>query len=109
MDFGFALAKIDGVLQQIVFFVMRLPHSDAVYVQAFPRICTEVLWEGHVRAFSFFEGVPSRITYDNDRTPVAGILGPREPWPGSSTTGYSGACEPTSGNSGSFPGPKCGS
>lgn len=78
VDFGFALAKVGGVLQQIVFFVMSLPHSDAVYVQAFPRICTEVLWEGHVRAFCFFEGVPSRITYDNDRTLVAGILGPRE-------------------------------
>ena len=78
VDFGFALAKIGGVLQQIVFFVMCLPHSDAVYLQAFPRICTEVLWEGHVRAFSFFGGVPSRITYDNDRTLVAGILGPRE-------------------------------
>jgi len=78
MDFGFALAKIDGVLQQIVFFVMSLPYSDAVYVQAFPRICTEVLWEGHVRSFAFFEGVPSRISYDNDRTLVAGILSPRK-------------------------------
>ena len=78
MDFGFALAKIDGVLQQITFFVMSLPYSDAVYVQAFPRICTEVLWEGHVRAFAFFEGVPGRISYDNDRTVVARILGPRK-------------------------------
>jgi len=78
VDFGFALAKIGGVLQKIVFFVMSLPHSDAVYVQAFPRICTEVLWEGHIRAFFFFGGVPYRITYDNDSTLVAGILGARE-------------------------------
>lgn len=78
VDFGHALAKIGGVLQKIVFFVMSLPHSDAVYVQAFERICTEVLWEGHIRAFAFFGGVPWRITYDNDRTLVAGILSPRE-------------------------------
>jgi len=78
VDFGHALAKIGGVLQKIVFFVMCLPHSDAVYIQAFPRICTEVMWEGHVRAFFFFGGVPWRITYDNDRTLVAGILGPRD-------------------------------
>lgn len=78
VDFGFAVAKIGGVLQKIVFFVMSLPHSDAVYVQAFPRICTEVMWEGHIRAFFFFGGVPWRITYDNDRTLVAGILGPRD-------------------------------
>ena len=78
MDFGFALAKINGVLKKIVFFVMSLPHSDGVYVQAFERICTEVMWEGHIRCFAFFGGVPSRITYDNDRTLVGGILGPRE-------------------------------
>ena len=78
MDFGHALAKIGGKLEKIVFFVMCLPHSDAVHVQAFPRICTEVLWEGHVRALRFFGGVPWRITYDNDRTLVAGILGARE-------------------------------
>jgi transposase len=78
VDFGHAVAKIGGVLQKIVFFVMCLPYSDAVYVQAFPRICTEVMWEGHIRAFMFFGGVPCRITYDNDRTLVAGILGPRE-------------------------------
>ena len=78
VDFGYALAKIAGVLRKIVFFVMCLPHSDAVYVQAFPRICTEVMWEGHIRAFFFFGGVPWRLTYDNDRTLVAGILGARD-------------------------------
>ncbi len=78
VDFGHALARIGGVLQKIAFFVMSLPHSDAVYVQAFPRICTEVMWEGHIRAFCFFGGVPCRITYDNDSTLVAGVLGPRE-------------------------------
>jgi transposase len=78
VDFGHALARIGGVLQKIVFFVMCLPHSDAVYVQAFPRICTEVMWEGHVRAFFFFGGVPCRITYDNERILVAGILGARD-------------------------------
>ena len=56
MDFGFALAKINGVLKKIVFFVMSLPHSDAVYVQAFERICTEVMWEGHIRCFAFLAG-----------------------------------------------------
>lgn len=54
VDFGHALAKAGGNLEKIVFFVMCLPHSDAVHVQAFPRICTEVLWEGHVRALRFF-------------------------------------------------------
>jgi len=69
VDFGHALAKAGGNLEKIVFFVMRLPHSDAVHVQAFPRICTEALWEGHVRALRFFgRCAPWRITCDNDRT-----------------------------------------
>ena len=59
-----------GVLEKIVFFVMSLPHSDTVYVQAFPRICAEGMWEGHVRGFCFFGEAPWRITYDYDRTLV---------------------------------------
>jgi len=78
VDFGYALARVSGALTKIVFFVMCLPYSDAVYIQAFPRICTEVMWEAHVRAFFFFGGVPWRLAYDNERILVAGILGPRD-------------------------------
>ena len=44
---------------------MTLPYSDAIFVCAFPRECTEAFLEGHVRAFAFFGGVPRRISYDN--------------------------------------------
>jgi len=74
MDFGYALVKEQGVLRKVAFFVMSLPYSDAVYVQVFERICTEVFWEGHVRAFRFFDGVPNRISYDNERVMVAKVL-----------------------------------
>ena len=57
------------------FFVMALPYSDAIFVQAFERACTETFWEFHCRAFEYFEGVPRRITYDNDKVLVAGIMG----------------------------------
>lgn len=75
MDFGFALVKLKGVLRKVVFFVMALPHSDAFYVQAFERECTETFWEGHVRAFEHFGGVATRISYDNSRVAVAQIVG----------------------------------
>lgn len=75
VDFGFALVKVDGHLRRVPYFVMALPHSDALFVQVFERITTETLWEGHLRAFAFFGGVPWRITYDNDRVLVAGIIG----------------------------------
>ena len=74
MDFGYALVNERGVTRKVAFFVMSLPYSDTVYVQVFERICTEVFWEGHVRAFAFFDGVPCRISYDNERVMVAKVL-----------------------------------
>jgi transposase len=78
VDFGYALANVAGRLRKVAFFVMALPHSDALFVQAFERECTETFWEGHVRGFAFFGGVPRRITYDNSRVMVAKIVGPRQ-------------------------------
>ena len=56
VDFGHALAKVNGQLRKVAFFVMALPYSDASFVMAFERECTETFWEGHVRAFEFFQG-----------------------------------------------------
>ena len=67
VDFGHALVKMAGILRKIAFFVMALPYSDAFFVMAFDHECTESFWEGHVRAFEFFGGVPCRITYDNSK------------------------------------------
>lgn len=75
VDFGHALAKVNGQLRKVAFFVMALPYSDASFVMAFERECTETFWEGHVRAFEFFGGVPKRITYDNTKVAVSQILG----------------------------------
>jgi transposase len=75
VDFGHALAKVNGQLRKVAFFVMALPYSDASFVMAFERECTETFWEGHVRAFEFFQGVPRRITYDNTKVAVSKILG----------------------------------
>ena len=45
---------------------------------AFERECTESYWEGHVRAFEFFGGVPNRISYDNSKVMVSKIIGAHE-------------------------------
>ena len=78
VDFGYALAKVCGELRKVGFFVMVLPHSDAFFVMVFERECTETYWEGHVRAFEFFGGVPQRISYDNSRVLVSKIIGPHK-------------------------------
>jgi len=75
VDFGHALVKMNGTLRKVVFFVMALPYSDAVFVMAFERECTETFWEGHTQAFAFFGGVPRRISYDNTKVAVAQIIG----------------------------------
>ncbi|MDK1039737.1 MAG: IS21 family transposase [Actinomycetota bacterium] len=75
MDFGQALVKMGGVLRKVMFFAMALPYSDAMFVVAYARECTETFQDGHVRAFEFFGGVPSRISYDNAKTSVSQIIG----------------------------------
>ena len=74
VDFGHALANFNGTLKKIVFFVMSMVHSDAMFVMAFPRECTEAFLEAHVRAFDFFGCVPKRISYDNTRVAITKIL-----------------------------------
>jgi hypothetical protein len=74
VDFGNALVKENGVLRKVVYFAMALPYSDAMFVQVYERECTEVYWDAHVRAFEFFGGVPTRITYDNTRVLIKKIL-----------------------------------
>lgn len=78
VDFGFAYVDIAGERQQVALFVMSLPYSDALYIQAFPRECTEAFLEGHNRAFRFIGGVPRKICYDNSKIAVAKITGSRE-------------------------------
>ncbi len=78
VDFGFADVWIEGELARVALFVMSLPYSDAFFIQAFPRECTESFLEGHKRAFAFFGGVPRRISYDNSKVAVAKIIGTRE-------------------------------
>src|SRR6202020_201659 len=78
VDFGEAEVTLDGRPTKVALFVMTLPHSDAIFVCAFPRECTEAFLEGHARAFEFFGGVPRRISYDNLKIAVARITGGRE-------------------------------
>ena len=75
VDFGEALGVIGGVERKIHFLAMDLPHSDAIFVVAYPAETTEAFCDGHVRAFEFFGGVPQSILYDNTKIAVARILG----------------------------------
>jgi len=75
VDFGEAMGVIGGVTQKIHYFCMDLPHSDAIFVKAYPAETTEAFLDGHVAAFDFFGGLPLTILYDNTKIAVAKILG----------------------------------
>jgi transposase len=74
-DFGEALVVVAGVERKAHYLAMDPPHSDDCFVVAFPAETTEAFLEGHVRAFAYFGGVPTRVLYDNTKIAVARILG----------------------------------
>jgi transposase len=78
VDFGEARITLQGVETKVALFVMTLPYSGAIFVQVFPRECTETFLEGHRQAFEFFGGVPRRISYDNSAIAVIKVLKGRE-------------------------------
>jgi transposase len=77
-DFGEATVEIAGIRVKAAFAVMTLPYSDAFFVSAYPRECTETFQAGHVAAFGFFGAVPTKTAYDNTSIAVAKIIGPSE-------------------------------
>ncbi len=74
-DFGQAWAVIGGERRRAHYFVMSLPHSDGIFVKAYPAETTEAFCDGHVSAFAYLGGVPQSILYDNTKLAVARILG----------------------------------
>ena len=74
-DFGEAAVQIAGVRCKAHFAVMSLPYSDAFFMRAYPRECTETFQDAHVAAFAFFGGVPVKTDYDNSKIAVARIVG----------------------------------
>ena len=75
VDFGEADGYIGGKKIRYHYFCLDIPHSDAIFVKAYPAELTEAFLDGHVAAFDFIGGVPQSILYDNTRIAVAKILG----------------------------------
>jgi transposase len=74
-DFGEAAVTIAGQSCKAHFAVMSLPYSDAFFIRAYPRECTESFQDAHTAAFAFFGGVPVKTDYDNSKIAVARIVG----------------------------------
>lgn len=74
-DFGEAVVVIAGIERKAHFAVMTLPYSDAYFLSAYPRECTESFQAGHIAAFDFFGAVPLRTSYDNTSIAVSKVVG----------------------------------
>ena len=73
-DWGEALAIIAGERMTVQVFFMRLCYSRKLFVRAYPTQKQEAFFDGHIKAFHHFQGVPRRISYDNLKAAVQRIL-----------------------------------
>jgi transposase len=64
-DFKESVVEIAGVRQKAHAFVQVLPHSGVWFCRCYPRENAESFADGHIEAFAFFGGVPTRCVYDN--------------------------------------------
>ena len=64
VDFGEADGYVGGKKVRYHYFCLDMPHSDAIFVKAYPAELTESFLDGHVAAFEFLGGVPQSILPD---------------------------------------------
>lgn len=73
-DFG-KFEVSPGVFRRLQYFVMVLAYSRKIFARAFYNQKMGAVLEGHVEAFSHFDGIPRKIVYDNMKTAVVTNLG----------------------------------
>ncbi len=74
VDWGEAKVWVGGELVKAKLFLLRLSHSGATYVEAFPGETQQAFLEAHANAFCFLGGVPGRVRYDNLRSAVQRVM-----------------------------------
>lgn len=73
VDWGRCQAIIGGKAITLKFFCMRSKFSGKHFVRCYPCERQQALFDGHIRAFSFFGGVFPILIYDNLSTAVQKI------------------------------------
>ena len=73
-DFGEATVKLKGQLLKVPFLAGRLRFCGAMFVECFPTQRQEAFLLGQQHAFSFWEGVPRIVVYDNLKPAVLQVL-----------------------------------
>ncbi len=75
VDFGEFRAKVAGDVVRLWLFIMRLSFSARAFAVVYGHQAQEAFFEGHVRAFEHFGGVPAgQIRYDNLKPAITRVL-----------------------------------
>jgi transposase len=74
VDWGEALAMIDGQPVTVHLFQLRLCFSGAAFAAVFLHQTQQAFLEGHADAFEFLGGVPALLRYDNLTSAVKQVL-----------------------------------
>jgi len=74
VDWGQCLAILGGVETRLKLFCMRSKFSGKHFVRCYPCERQQALFDGHIRGFTFFNGIFPVLIYDNLTTAVQKIL-----------------------------------
>lgn len=78
MDWGELYVDLAGKRVRVCLFTLRSKYSGKIYARLYPVMVQECFFDGHIRAFAFFERVFEKIIYDNLKTAVKQVLKGRE-------------------------------
>ena len=78
MDWGELYVDLKGKRIKVYLFAMRSKFSGKVYARLYPVMVQECFFDGHIRAFAYFDQVFEKIIYDNLKTAVKVIMRGRE-------------------------------
>ena len=73
-DWSHEHVELGGLHQVVKVAHVRLCHSRAFFLAAYPRESQEMVFDAHARAFVFFGGVPRRGIYDNLKPAIDAIF-----------------------------------
>lgn len=78
MDWGELYVDLSGKRTRVYLFTFRSKYSGKIFARLYPVMTQACFFDGHIRAFAYFEGVFSKIIYDNLKTAVKQVLKGRE-------------------------------
>lgn len=74
IDWGSAIAIINGMKTPIKFFCMRSRYSGKHFVRVYPCEKQQAFFDAHIHAFNFFGGIFSVMVYDNLTSAIKKVL-----------------------------------